>query len=45
MKAILSAIVAVAVIAVASYAVLDSRFQAPAGAAYATTGARVTPGH
>ena len=45
MKAILSAIVAVAVIAIASYAVLDSRFQTQSGAAYTTTGARVTPGH
>lgn len=45
MKAMLSAIVAVLVIAVASYAVLNNQFQQPADVAYTTTGARITPGH
>jgi len=45
MKAILTAIIAVLVISVASYAVLNNQFQAPADVAYTTTGARITPGH
>lgn len=45
MKAFLAALVALAVIGVGTYAVLDGKMQMSADKAFATSGARVTPHH
>jgi Flp pilus assembly pilin Flp len=45
MKAIIAAVIAMAVISTGSYAVLNQSLQRTADQAYATSGARVTPGH
>ena len=45
MKAMITALLVMLVIAGGSYAVLDKSFQKGSDMAYSTTGARITPGH